>query len=142
MKIHQLASSQGGFSLLEAIVALMLVTMLSMTAFAWINNLLLSVTKIESNAYDNYLERNVTEFLSDINVMLRPTGSQAFATLTISWNAELVEPIKRGKNMSGGATPFELGLYNVVVTVVNDENDPVTFNMIKVGYRSLPDSTF
>lgn len=120
----------------------MLVTMLSMTSFAWINNLLLSVTKLESNAYDNYLERNVTEFLSDINVMLRPSGSQTFATLTISWNAELIEPVKRGKNMNGGATPFELGLYNVAVTVVDEENDTVTFDMIKVGYRALPDSSF
>jgi prepilin-type N-terminal cleavage/methylation domain-containing protein len=51
MMVRQFSTNRG-FSLLEAIVALLLVTMLSMTSFSWISNLLLSVEKIEKNTFN------------------------------------------------------------------------------------------
>ncbi len=135
-------STNNGFSLLEAIVALLLVTMLSMTSFSWISNLLLSVEKIEQNAYENLIQRNVIEFLADVNMMSRSTGEQSLGGINIRWNATLAEPVKRGKSMTGGATPFELGLYRVAVTVQDVSGKTTEFELTQVGYRALPDNIF
>jgi len=131
---------ESGFSLLEAIVALLLVTMLSMTSFSWISSLLLSVEKIEQNARENLYQRNVTEFISDINLMAKPSGSQAFGGISLRWDAELIEPVKRGKSMKGGNTPFELGLYRVVVTITDNTGQDSTIESVQVGYRALPET--
>ncbi|MFC3093083.1 hypothetical protein DRW07_02540 [Alteromonas sediminis] len=129
-----------GFSLLEAIVALLLVTMLSMTTFSWISNLLLSVSKIEENALRNVTQRNVTEFIEDINVMARPSGIQELGGVTLQWDAALIEPIKRGKSMTGGNTAFELGLYRVSVTLTDVTGKAAQFEVVQVGYRGLLES--
>lgn len=134
--------SHKGFSLLEAIVALLLVTMLGMATFSWISNLLLSVEKIESRGFTNLVKRNVNEYLSDINMMSSPSGEQELSGLKIVWNAELVEPIKRGKDSYGGVTQFELGLYRVLVRVENDDEELMEFQTLKVGYKSIPYEIF
>lgn len=134
--------SQNGFSLLEAIVALVLVTMLSITSFTWISNLLLSVGKIEENAFSNAKQRNVTEFLSDINMMSQTTGNKNMGGVNIQWSASLIEPIKRAKSMDGGDNPFEVGLYKVAVQVQELNGERVEFELIQVGFRALPDEIF
>lgn len=131
-----------GFSLLEAIVALLLVTMLSMTAFSWISNLLISIEKIEENAYENLIQRNVIEFLADVNMMAQPSGEQLLGGVNIRWSATLIEPIKRGNSMVGGKTPFELGLYKVAVDVSDVAGNDAQFELTQVGYRALPDNIF
>ncbi|WP_395338813.1 prepilin-type N-terminal cleavage/methylation domain-containing protein [Ningiella sp. W23] len=133
---------QKGFSLLEAIVALLLVTMISMVAFSWISSLLISVGKIEENAYSNQVQRNVTEFLADINVMAQPEGTQQFGRVSISWNAELIEPIRRGQSLAIGPTPYELGLYRVFVNIENDDLELLSFEQTQVGYRALQNEPF
>lgn len=133
---------QEGFSLLEAIVALLLVTMLSITCFTWVSNLLLSVNKIEKNTYANLVQRNVTEFLTDINIMLQPEGEQDLGGINVLWTATPIEPVRRGKNMAGGDTPFEIGLYKVNVQVKDITGKSTKFELIQVGYKALPDNVF
>ena len=116
--------------------------MLSMTSFSWISNLLLSVEKIEQNAYENLVQRNVIEFLADINMMSQSSGEQSLGGVSIRWDASLVEPVKRGKSMTGNNTPFELGLYRVVATVQDVSGKSTEFELTQVGYRALPDNVF
>ena len=131
-----------GFSLLEAIVALLLVTMLGMATFSWIGNLLFSMEKIEDRSHINLLKRNVNEYLKDINVMSLPSGEKEFSGLTVSWQAELVEPIKKGKNSSGGTSQFELGLYKVAVSVNDGTKQLMAFETFQVGYNAVPYDVF
>ena len=131
-----------GFSLLEAIVALLLVTMVSMASFSWVNNLLFSVEKLETNAQRNLVKRNVSEFLSGINVMSMPNGEQRLGGMLVSWQAQLMEPIQKGKTINGGTSPFELGLYRVEVRVDSKEGERVTFELIQVGYKALLNDPF
>ncbi|MBT0585047.1 type II secretion system protein [Alteromonas oceanisediminis] len=135
-------SCYSGFSLLEAIVALLLVTMLSMASFSWISNLLLSVGKLEENAYTNQIKRNVSEFISDVNVMTQPDGNRSLGGIDISWTANLIEPIQEGINLRGDKTPFEVGLYRVSVNVEDMSGERVRFEFIQVGYRALSDDVF
>ena len=131
-----------GFSLLEAIVALLLVSIVSIAIFSWISTLFISIEKIEENANKNRIQRNTSEFLFDINVMTTPSGSYEIGPLTISWEARLIVPIERGRTLSAGATPFELGLYGVSITVIEEGGKTYAFEQIQVGYRSLIEDVF
>ncbi|WP_334021626.1 PulJ/GspJ family protein [Alteromonas sp. S015] len=131
-----------GFSLLEAIVALLLVTMLGMATFSWISNLLISIEKIEKQSVNNLIKRNVNEYLSDINVMRQPSGEEEISGVTIAWRAELVEPIKKGLNSNGGQSQFELGLYRVSVDVSRDTEQIMAFSTMQVGHNSVPYDVF
>ncbi|WP_334049769.1 PulJ/GspJ family protein [Alteromonas gracilis] len=126
-----------GFSLLEAIVALLIVTMVGIATFSWISNLLLSISKIESQSYTNQVKRNVNELLSDINVMSMPAGDKEIGSLVVSWQAELVQPIKRGKSSNGGSSQFELGLYRVNVLVQRNNIQILNFETFQVGHRTV-----
>ena len=126
-----------GFSLLEAIVALLIVTMVGIATFSWISNLLLSISKIESQSYTNQVKRNVNELLSDINVMSMPAGDKEIGSLVVSWQAELVQPIKRGKSSNSGTSQFELGLYRVNVLVQRNNIQILNFETFQVGYRTV-----
>ncbi len=123
-------------------MALLLVTMVSMATFSWISNLLLSISKIEENAYRNVMKRNVTEYLSDVNMMAHPQGSKSLGGITINWTANLVEPIKKGKSVNGGKTPFDIGLYRVTVNVEDFTGERAAFELTQVGYRALSDGIF
>jgi hypothetical protein len=100
------------------------------------------VEKIEKNTYENLIQRNAIEFLADVNMMSKPSGDQSLGGVNFRWQATLIEPIKRGKSITGGSTPFELGLYRVAVVVQDETGRSTEFELTQVGYRALPDSIF
>lgn len=124
-----------GFSLLEAIVALTLISTFGLAIFSWVSSMLVNVDKIESNAQRQTIMRNVTEYLSNTNIMERPSGETTLGPYQIHWSSELVEPIRNGLNKSSGNNEFKIGLYNVYVSVSTpNTNKIVSFNMRLTGY--------
>jgi general secretion pathway protein I len=135
-------SSNKGFSLLEAIVAITMIATFGLAIFSWINGLLISVTKIERNYAQDSISRNAVEYLSDINIMEHPNGKVELGRYNMTWIATPIEPIKAGKSTSGTPNDFTLGLYSTQVEIAENGLQPIKIELRLVGYKGEIRSPF
>ena len=100
-----------GFTLLEAIVALAIMALAGGAILAWVNTLLISLSRIEANEHRNYAIEQSIAVLESVNPMESPTGEQRFGDYQMLWNAKLLEPPKEAVNRFGIQGLFQVGLY-------------------------------
>lgn len=132
-----------GFSLLEAIIALTLISTFGLAIFSWVSSMLINVEKIESSAQRQAVIRNATEYLSNTNIMEQPSGEATLGPYLLQWTSELVEPIRPGLNKSSGHNEFTIGLYNVNVEVsITDSSRKIQFHMRATGYHGQEELPF
>lgn len=136
------ATGQRGFTLLEAIVALVLTALLSMGLYGWINSNLISLRKIQSVSTRVDAIRNALDVVKNVNPALRPTGELALQDLKIHWDSVVVEDLKEGVGYLNGISFYQVGFYKIHVQVsVKDQQ--AEFNVLQIGYkkvRNLSDS--
>lgn len=128
---------QRGFSLLEAIVALVIFSMVAMVLYGWQNANLHTLLRAEAHARDNQLTRSALGLLAHVNPMETPRGERPLGHLTVHWTATLVQPAKPGATEVGLPDLFELGLYRTEVQVTDGNRTLTTFALRQVGYHQL-----
>lgn len=128
---------QHGFSLLEAIVALVIFSMVAMVLYGWQSVNLHTLQRAEAHARENQLTRSAMSVLAQVNPMLTPKGERPLGQLSVSWVAKLVQPAKPGVTAIGLPDLFELGLYRLDVRVTDGDRTLTTFQMRQVGFRQV-----
>jgi general secretion pathway protein I len=95
-----------GFTLLEAIVAMVLISGAGMALFTWINQNISSLHRIlETNARAEATS-NVLEYMTRVNPMLTPEGSANLESYRVRWIAK-----QDGDPRDGNSLPFSINLY-------------------------------
>jgi len=133
---------QKGFTLLEAIVALILLATIGMALFSWINTNFISLYRIQQSQYRNEAIRNALAFIKTINPLERPQGEETLGVLTFRWQSEAAKLPKDGISPTGGVGLFQVALYDVKMEVSNQSEILARFTVRQVGYqqvRELPD---
>ncbi len=132
---------QRGFSLLEAVVAMVLISGTGAALFSWINTELASVSRLQqSNARAEALA-NVLELMHTVNPMLTPEGALSFAAFRLTWNAKAVTPIQDGVSYPQGISLYQLALYDTMVRVNNPDGTLwFDFTLRQVGYKRVRDN--
>jgi general secretion pathway protein I len=106
---------QRGFTLLEAIVALVLLTTAGLTLFSWINASFESLDRIEQSNVRAAAERNALEYLRTINPMARPEGRIVLGTTQMTWRAKQLAPATSNMLDTLAPGPFSVAMYEVEV---------------------------
>ena len=134
-------TGQRGFSLLEAVVAMVLISGAGAALFSWINTELGSVSRLQqSNAKAEALV-NVLELMTMVNPMLNPEGALSFAAYRLTWKAQEVTPVQDGLSYPRGISLYQLALYDTLVRVVNPDGTPwFDFTLRQVGYKRVRDN--
>ena len=83
---------QRGFSLLEAIVALTLMSSVGLALFAWANTTRLSLLRVQDASERHEAVLNAVEFMKLVNPMLEPTGSTSMGRIRLNWSSEAITP--------------------------------------------------
>lgn len=132
---------QRGFSLLEAVVAMVLISGTGAALFSWINTELASVSRLQqSNARAEALT-NVLELMHTVNPMLTPEGMFSFAAYRLTWNAKAVTPVQDGVSYPQGISLYQLALYDTLVRVNNPDGTLwFDFTLRQVGYKRVRDN--
>ncbi len=127
-----------GFTLLEAIVALVILTTAGLALFTWINASFDSLHRIEFNNNRAAAEVNALEFLRTINPMERPEGETVLGAVTVRWRARPVSDIRPNLTDAQTAGPFMVGLYETEVELAAPPQLPrYTFLIRQMGYQRL-----
>ncbi len=132
---------QRGFTLLEAVVAMVLISGAGAALYGWINTELGSVARLQQSNARAEAMVNVLELMHTVNPMLTPEGTVSFAAYRLSWKATEVTPVQDGVSYPTGISLYQLALYDTLVRVINPDGTAwFDFTLRQVGYKRVRDN--
>lgn len=131
-------SKQRGFSLLEAVVAMVLISGAGYALFGWINSNIMALNRIHETNARSIATQNILEYMDNINPMLKPEGNAALGGYTIQWKATPATLIQDGSGYPEGTSLYQLALYDTAIVVKTGEQSPwFDLKLRQVGYKKV-----
>jgi len=124
-----------GFTLLEALVSMLLIASIGMASFDWINSSLENMERIEAHHLRQQAIRNALIFMETVNPMEYPSGEIKMGHHTVKWDSRSVEPTKDGAAYPFGLSLYRIGLYDMHVKININDKEIGRFDLRRVGYR-------
>lgn len=126
-----------GFTLLEAAVALALFATVGMALYGLYNANLITLLRVQDSSRQVPVVRHTMEYLSSINPAEQQSGELSFDGFDIRWQADLIEPMRKGQNVLGSVGAYELGLYEARFDIAEGERPVGTWRLRLVGYKNV-----
>ncbi|MFC0710438.1 type IV pilus modification PilV family protein [Azorhizophilus paspali] len=128
---------QRGFSLLEAIVALVILAGACMALFAWINTSLTQLQRAELYIDAGPAIESAMQYLKTVDLARRPNGTFESGTISVDWQASALEADNTRSPEYGGSN-FLLSLYAVTLTARSTTRSLPPLHTRIVNYRLKP----
>ncbi|HBD20985.1 MAG TPA: hypothetical protein DC063_13495 [Arenimonas sp.] len=130
-----------GFTLLEAIVALVIFSIGALALYQWQATNLRTLARMEDRAAQLALSRDALEVVRKLNPMLEPRGERALGDRTVAWRATEIDGPRTGRTPAGYPSLFDLALYDVEVSVLEDGEELTRFTVRQAGFRQVRQAT-
>ena len=129
---------QRGFSLLEAVVSIVLISTTGLALFSWINSNLISLGRVQETNARAEATQNALEYMAAVNPMLAPQGKANLGDTELAWDAKLISPIKDGTGYPMGTSLWQFALYDTSVAVTQEGDKPgFSFRLKQIGYKRV-----
>jgi len=129
-----LNTRQSGFSLLESIVALVILSMVVGALFAWQHVSYVTLDRARAHAERNEMVRSALAIMDHVNMLKQPEGERTAGSLAVKWSSKPVAPRRQGRTFSGHLSLFDLQLFTVRVMVLQRGRTVAQFRYRKLGY--------
>ena len=130
---------QQGFTLLEAIVALVLITTTGMALLSWINTNLITLQRVQQAQQRHEAIRNALAFMETVNPLESPQGEETVGIYIFHWQARAIELPKDGKGL------YQLALYDTDIEVFFHQPQKqaliAQFTLRQVGFKQVYEPT-
>ena len=126
-----------GFTLLEAVVALALFATVGMALYGLYNTNLITLLRVQDSSRQVPVVRHAMERLSSINPVEEQSGEFSFDGFDIRWQADLIEPMRKGQNVFGSVGAYEVGLYEARFDIAEGDRPVGTWRLRLVGYKNV-----
>ena len=123
-----------GFTLLEAIVALVIFASVGSALYAWITVSLNGITRVEASRQRDEAIQAGLAMIEHVNPMAQPQGSLSAGHYMVSWTSEPIKSPRDGLTPAGQVSLYRVGLWRVQVTVEGSK-EPVRFTTRKAGWQ-------
>ena len=123
--------NQRGFTILEAIIALVLITSTGMALLSWINTNLITLQHVQRSYQRHEAMRNALAYMDTVNPLEKPHGKETVGIYTFQWKANAVQLPKGGKGL------YQMALYDTEVEVFNDKTLLALFTLRQVGFKQI-----
>lgn len=130
---------QKGFGLLEALVALVLLSSVGFTLLAWIQQNLDALQRLRGVYEEVDARKSVLAWSRSLNPMERPSGEVVLGTLRLTWkSAATGEPVAQ-TGYPAGTGLHDLALYDVNINVFRlDRQEPwFAQQIVSVGHKKV-----
>lgn len=128
---------QQGFTLLESIVALVLITTTGITLLNWINTNLITLGRVQQAYQRHEAIRNGLAFMEKVNPYEKLYGEETLGSYQLTWKSHVVELPKTGLTPTGDPSIFEIGLYDTEVRMKSSNQLIAQFTLRQVGFKQL-----
>lgn len=133
-----LCRRQRGFTLIEAIVSLVLIATTGMALFSWINSNIITLSRVQEANAESAATAGVLDYMSTINPMLRPSGNANLGAYSITWKANASSDTRDGAGYPYGISQYQLALYETQINVQKADGQPwFGFKLQQVGYKKV-----
>ena len=122
--------NQHGFTLLEAIVALVLITSTGMALLNWINTNLITLQHVQQTYQRHEAIRNALAFMDTVNPFEKKQGKETVGIYTFRWEAQTVQ-LPSGKGI------YQIALYDTQVEVMAEKTFLARFTLRQVGFKQI-----
>lgn len=124
-----------GFTLLEAIVALVIFSMGVLALYSWLGVNIKTLSRVQERREVEALTSSAIDALRLVNPMENPRGRREIGQLVMQWDSKLVEPARNAVNQTGLPTIFQVGLYSVDVRLSVKGVELQRFQVRQLGYK-------
>lgn len=132
------ARKQLGFTLIEAIVALVLIGTTGMALFGWINTNIITLNRVQEINAENAATINAVEYMNNINPMTSPEGQANLGSSLMSWKSETVIEPRDGAGYPYGISLYQIGMYQTKITIQKPDGQFwFAFTLQQVGYKKV-----
>lgn len=129
---------QLGFTLIEAIVALVLVASTGMALFGWINSNIITLNRVQEANAQSAATASVLDYMHAINPMVKPVGETDLGAYRIEWKATPSTEPRDGAGYPYGVSQFQLALYDTRIQIFQVDGKPwFEFTLQQVGYQKV-----
>jgi general secretion pathway protein I len=128
---------QCGFTLLEAIVALVIFSSASIGIYGWVNANLISLNRLADLAANEQVLNSAVERLKLVDMSKETEGAFNVGDYNVQWNTELVEPWRNGVTGAGAITIYDFALYDVNLVFVKEGRERGHFSYRNTAYKKM-----
>lgn len=126
-----------GFTLLEAIVALVLIATAGVGLLNWINSNFVILQRVKASQQRQEAVRNALIFMESVNPLEEPQGEKTVGVQQYRWQSHTINPPKSGLQANGAFSIFEVGLYDTEMQVRVENQVIARFTVRQVGFRQV-----
>lgn len=129
---------QSGFTLLEAIVAMTLLSVVSGVLLAWLNTSIKSIERVEISELRIRVIDDVRAYMESVNPMLTPEGQVWIGEYQIAWDAKPVTDVIPSRSIDGATIGvYDLALYAVDVEISGPKMPRYAVVVERVGFKRI-----
>lgn len=125
-----------GFSLLEAIVAMVVMATCLLALYGWLSSSTIGLQRAQAQTQALQDARTALAMVSGLNPMAEPRGERRLGPLSVRWESEPVVARRMGMSRAAMATPFDFTLYQLRVEVLRDGRRVREFSVRKTGWEA------
>jgi general secretion pathway protein I len=134
---HARSRAAAGFTLLEAIVALVVFSMGAFALYGWLATNVQTLERIQARRDAAATRASALDLMESVNPMAEPDGRRALGRLEVRWRARALAPPRASVTQVGLPNLFQVGLYQVDVRVLDQTREVDRFDVRRVGYRQV-----
>jgi general secretion pathway protein I len=126
-----------GFTLLEAIVALVIFSMAAIGIYGWINTNLITLNRLAEVAVTEQVLNSSVERLKLVDMSKETSGRFEVNGYWVDWKAEPIEPWKNGVTAGGAIGLYDLALLNVSLVFSKDDRSVGGYQYRHTAYKMV-----
>jgi general secretion pathway protein I len=126
-----------GFTLLEAIVALVVFSMGALALYGWLSTNIITLERIRDRQEVEAAMHSALDIVRRTNPMEIPAGQRRAGNLMVTWTSAPLAPAKPNVDQSGSPGIFSVGLYDATVRVLRDGKELQVFRVRQVGWKKV-----
>ncbi len=126
-----------GFTLLEALVAIVLIGVLGGVLYSFLSVSLQNLRRLSDRSEALVVENQIRRFITAQNLLARPEGSDQVGSWQVNWQSQPIETIRKNVGRSGLGGNFNTGLFQVTVSVTRPNATPIHFSMRQLTYQRI-----
>lgn len=134
--MRRACASSRGISLLEVIVALVVLSTFGAALFGWAAQTHRTAVRSGEILRRLELERNAIEVASSLNPARTARGRIAFGSTVVEWDSTPLRALVDHVRHPSGISPYQVGLYEVRIRVISEEPGmpPLMHRQIVAGH--------